>query len=131
MAVWRGIGGFRAEASLLTWMTQIAKNHVRQSYRKGHGITTVSLDAMDEEIAVDSIDMVETVQQRRILASIATLPELLKIPLLLALRRGLPYQEIARRLGCTVAAVKMRISRARAILSSAFNQEETRGDSHV
>jgi len=49
-------------------------------------------------------------------ARVRELPESLRAPLLLKVQEELPHAEIARRLGCTIPAVKMRLSRARAML---------------
>ncbi len=124
VATWRNIRSFRGDASLLTWMKQIAVNYVRQLHRKQHGHASLSLEVMDEELPALAIDLPEHLHHRQILANIEALPDALKRPLLLALRRGMPYKDIARREGCTVAAIKMRISRARAMLANTFNQEE-------
>lgn len=132
IAAWCGIHAFRGDASVLTWMRQIAVNCVRQSYRKHRGQTDLSLAVMDDDACPAApSDLVEHLHHRQILARIDALPESLKRPLLLALRRGMPYNEIARREGCTVAAVKMRISRARALLAGTFDDEERKGETHV
>lgn len=55
------------------------------------------------------------------------LPPTLRAPLLLHAVQGLDYDDIARTLGISRAAVKMRISRARAAFRAAYRQGEEVG----
>jgi len=60
----------------------------------------------------------------RLLAAVAALPETLRLALLLRVNEDLSYAAIAEVLGCTTAAAKMRIARARAILAEAMSEED-------
>ena len=51
-------------------------------------------------------------------------PPALRAPLLLHAVHGLDYDDIARALGISRAAVKMRVSRARALFRAAYRREE-------
>jgi len=51
-------------------------------------------------------------------------PPALRAPLLLHAVHGLDYDDIARTLGISRAAVKMRVSRARALFREVYGREE-------
>ncbi len=59
----------------------------------------------------------------RLLSALAALPDSLRLTLALRVDEGLSYAEIGEILDCTAAAVKMRISRARAALAEAMKEE--------
>ncbi len=56
--------------------------------------------------------------------ALRAVPPALRAPLLLHAARGLDYDDIARALGISRAAVKMRISRGRALFRAAYRREE-------
>jgi RNA polymerase sigma-70 factor (ECF subfamily) len=60
----------------------------------------------------------------RVLRAIQSLPERLREALVLAVDGGLRYEQIAAILGCSVAAVKVRIHRARLQLRIELDEEE-------
>ena len=63
---------------------------------------------------------------RDTLAALQTLPEIDRTALLLRAHEGLPYEEIARVLGLSVSAVKVKIHRARLRLAERKNEAERR-----
>jgi RNA polymerase sigma-70 factor (ECF subfamily) len=71
----------------------------------------------ERQVVVD-----ETVS--RIESALMSLPEPLRLPLMLRVNEEMPYAEIAQVLDCTTSAVKMRICRARTALANALREEE-------
>jgi RNA polymerase sigma-70 factor, ECF subfamily len=109
----------------LTWLYAIAANLVRDRYRWRARHPAVSLDAPvgdsdqdwssrlpdsspDPSATLEARERAETVRR-----AVATLPEDLKTPLILAEYEGLAHAEIGQVLGCSAKAVEMRLYRAR------------------
>lgn len=49
LLAWRGLGGFRGEAQLRTWLFRIARNRLVSVRRRQQGPSPLSLDALAEE----------------------------------------------------------------------------------
>jgi RNA polymerase sigma-70 factor (ECF subfamily) len=117
-----------------TWLYAIASNLVRDRYRWRSRHPQVSLDIENEEnknslkenLRVEGPAPDEQMQaQERAVAvrnAVATLPEELRQPLILAVYQGLPQAEIAAILNCSVKAVETRIYRARQQLRTSLNE---------
>ena len=123
LAVWRGIGSFRADAAFSTWLYRLATNACLDILRreKKHG-ENVSLD--DEERRLDPPDLsaqpqeaVERAEtQRMVREALYALPDDYRQVLLLRETEQLSYAEIAEVTGLELGTVKSRISRARLAL---------------
>ena len=131
---WRGLGRFRGESSLATWLHRIALTLARNRYwyffrRRRH--CWVSLDQPLREDSVASLaDLVAAPEadpaqeaatsefNRLVAVSMARLDR--KHREILAMRNllDLSYEEIARTLGINIGTVKSRIARARENLRS-------------
>jgi RNA polymerase sigma-70 factor (ECF subfamily) len=117
-----------------TWLYAIASNLVRDRYRWRSRHPQVSLDAENEQTEANLKDNLratepapdEQLQTDERAASVrnavATLPEDLRQPLILAVYEGLPQSEIAEILKCSIKAVEMRIYRARHHLKAALTE---------
>lgn len=123
LALWRGIGSFRQEAALATWLYRLASNCCIDLLRRGRkNPSGPSLD--DDEQLIDAVDPAPLPQQeleRRersdaLRAALAALPEEYRAILLLRESEGLSYAEISAALGLELGTVKSRISRARTLL---------------
>lgn len=123
--VYQNRARFDVRQNFSTWLYTIASNLVRDRYRWRRRHPQVSLDAQDEETGtgfvhrladgtgtpgeyLQSTERAETVRR-----AVASLPEELRQPLILAEWEGKPQAEIAAILNCTVKAVETRIYRAR------------------
>jgi RNA polymerase sigma factor (sigma-70 family) len=116
---------FDSRQKFSTWLFSIASNLVRDRYRWRARHPQVSLEAEHDETAAglkDHLPDAEPAPDRQlqaeeravaVRAAIATLPEELRQPLILAVYQELPQAEIARILNCTPKAVETRIYRAR------------------
>ncbi|MBR3561238.1 MAG: sigma-70 family RNA polymerase sigma factor [Oscillospiraceae bacterium] len=123
LAVWRGIGGYRADAQFSTWLYRLATNASLDLLRreKKHG-GDVSLD--DEEARLDPADPApqpeeaaeRSEEQRLVREGLYALPDHYRQVLILRELEQLSYTEIAAVTQLDVGTVKSRISRARQAL---------------
>ena len=123
LAVWRGIGGFRADAAFSTWLYRLATNAcldvLRREKKRG---ADVSLD--DEEARLDPADSAprpedaaERAETRRLVReAVGALPDDYRQVLLLREFEQLSYAEISEIAQLDIGTVKSRISRARQAL---------------
>lgn len=128
----RALPQFRGDASFATWLFRIARNLcVRKQQQMMAHPTTISLDQPlneDEDISTlmrQMIDFAAENPQQVVLAkelrekvweAVDKLPPNLREVLILRDMEDLSNQETAERMGLTVAAVKARLHRARALL---------------
>ena len=115
------LGGFRGGSSFKTWLHRIKVNHCFD-YLKARRARPAFADTTPEDLAAEPAaavepaaerDLLDSEQRQRLAAAIDALPDNLRIPLTLRDLDGFTYDEIARRLGLGLSAVKMRILRAR------------------
>jgi RNA polymerase sigma-70 factor (ECF subfamily) len=129
LRVWRGLGGFRGEAKLSTWVFQIAWNYLR-GYRRRMGrqhhflasgsegnervIERAQDPAPDPERRAAASDLLARVEE-----AMGELPEHFRVILWLRDAEKLPYDEIARVLEVPIGTVRSRLARARQALRRA------------
>lgn len=125
LRVWRGLGGFRGEAKLSTWVFQIAWNHLRRHRRRllgrpamlvvegheGDPAGRVADDAPDPHRRAAAGELLERVE-----AALRELPEHWRVVLWLRDGEDLSYEEIAAVLDVPIGTVRSRLARARAAL---------------
>lgn len=129
MRMYTNIAGFRAEASLSTWLFRIAGNLCTDSFRKNkHARGNISLDApMDESEEGASRDVPDMSSEpdrlfgrkelgEQIEAALAKLPPKLRSAVILHDVEGLAYDEIAQTERVPLGTIKSRIFNARAAL---------------
>ncbi len=109
---YRAFGGFRGEASVRTWLYTIARNAVRDFFRRKK--PTTSLETYVESHGDPAASHVElparTVRLRR---ALAMLPEEFREVVMMFYFEGLSLAEIAEALSLPVGRVKSRLNRAR------------------
>jgi RNA polymerase sigma-70 factor (ECF subfamily) len=116
ITVYRNLKKFRFESQFTTWIYRITINKCKDHLRKVN-VRRIFLSLKDEEAesVLESInedsDIKEIVRD-----AIATLPDKLRIPLVLKDLEGFSYQEIAETMNCEIGTVKSRIFRAREAL---------------
>jgi RNA polymerase sigma-70 factor (ECF subfamily) len=120
--VFRAADNYTPDAKFTTWLFTIVKNLCFNAIRKRQSANLVSMDEETiREIASredDPARMLEREQIRqRVNRAVNTLPENLRIAVILQKFHGLSYEEIAAVLGCSVNAVKLRVHRAKDFLS--------------
>jgi len=115
-----GLKGFEGRATFRTWLERIKANHCINHVRSRSHVTFLDID--DE--AVQAAPQLRTSpaaeralaardERERVAAVLHGLSDQIRVPLVLRDMDGLPYQEIADRLGIGLSAVKMRIKRGR------------------
>jgi RNA polymerase sigma-70 factor, ECF subfamily len=130
--VYQNSNKFDPNQKFTTWLYAIASNLVRDRYRWRSRHQQVSLDAENEQTesslketlrAAEPLpdQSLQTEERADVVRkAVATLPEELKQPLILAVYQDLPQAEIATILKCSVKAVETRIYRARQQLRTAL-----------
>jgi RNA polymerase sigma-70 factor (ECF subfamily) len=132
LRVWRGLGGFRGEAKLSTWVFQIAWNYLRL-HRRRSGRQHPLLSAASDEggLAVERTPDPSPDPERRAAASdlldrveeaIDRLPEPFRVVLWLRDGENRPYEEIAAVLDVPIGTVRSRLARARRALKQELEE---------
>jgi RNA polymerase sigma-70 factor (ECF subfamily) len=114
ITVYRHLKSFRFESQFTTWLYRITVNKCKDHLRKKN-IRSIFLPLKDEEPVFESINE-DTDIKHIVRNAIATLPDKLRIPLVLKDLEGFSYQEIADTMECEIGTVKSRIFRAREAL---------------
>jgi RNA polymerase sigma factor (sigma-70 family) len=114
---------FRGDAPFGAWLFLLARNvardHWRANDRRARHELAVEVDApTDEPGPLAALAQDEELRQLR--RALQALPDETRELLLLARFQALPYEQIARQLGCTVGAVKVRVHRALRSLRAQF-----------
>jgi RNA polymerase sigma-70 factor (ECF subfamily) len=128
LKVYRGLGGFRGEAGLKTWIYRIAINQAmnqKRWWRRRKREETISLDitrgqsdttignllpghgSSPEEHAISSE------RERNVMHALGEIKEEYRIALMLREIEELSYEEIAQTLSISIGTVKSRIARGR------------------
>ena len=112
MKAWEKRSSLRDPSSFKTWITRILINVCYDTQRRNR--RTIPLDSVQEQsVSVPDPELAE---------ALATLPDKLRIPLVLVLSEGLTYEEAAKTLHLTAATVRGRIYRARKQLKKELNE---------
>jgi RNA polymerase sigma-70 factor (ECF subfamily) len=121
LKAFRGLGNFRFQSSLFTWLYRIARNEC-QNYHRGRGTPEIplgailgSVDEIDPRPASNGSDWH---QEREIIVQNAVMQLPLKMREVVVLKylEGLSYEEMSRALGCAPGTVASRLNRALAEL---------------
>ncbi len=122
-----GLRRFEGRAQFRTWLQRIKVNHCLSFLRKQQGATMVDIDDLAEAPppalhveASAQADLEAGHDRVRILAVLDSMPDTLRIPLILRDGDGQSYEEISEQLGIGLSAVKMRIKRGRAVFRERF-----------
>ncbi len=128
--VFRSARRYKPTAKFTTWLYTITHNAIRNEYRRRSRHAAESFDALtqpgetgepgaqlaDPQATDPSQIVSEHELQEKIQAAIQLLPEAQRTAVILCRFEGLPYEEIAEVLDCSVAAVKSLLHRARETL---------------
>jgi RNA polymerase sigma-70 factor, ECF subfamily len=120
-AAWGAARRFRDEAggSAAPWLFGIARNLLRQ-YHKHNRIETAARARLGMPLAFADCEDYDRVDEReeavalspRLRGAMHALPSEQRRALQLRVVHGLPYEEVAGRLGCSQNAARLRVSRA-------------------
>ncbi len=121
------LDGFRGDASVRTWLIRIGRNLYLNRARRDS--RTTSLDALTEKGVSFRAGQPEPEpaaldreRGRELQAALLTLSETDRSLLLLTSQEKLSYREVSRILGISVAAVKVRVFRARQRLAKVLDK---------
>ena len=128
--VFRSARRYQPTAKFTTWLYTITHNAIRNEYRRRGRHAAESFDALTQPGATgepgaqladpQAIDpgqiVIERELQEQIQAAVQLLPETQRTAVILCRFEGLPYEEIATVLNCSVSAVKSLLHRARETL---------------
>jgi RNA polymerase sigma-70 factor, ECF subfamily len=104
----RGLDGWRGEASFRSWLFTIASNLLKDQFRRRKGRTVVSLDDRDLPAHDDPASTVIADEMgERIRQGVSRLPRLQREVFLLRVQQGIDYEEIAAALGTTPGAARV------------------------
>jgi RNA polymerase sigma-70 factor (ECF subfamily) len=124
ITVYRHLKSFRFESQFTTWIYRITINKCKDHLRKKN-VRRIFLPLSEEEKEPVFESINEDTDIKQIVRSaIATLPDKLKIPLVLKDLEGFSYQEIADTMECEIGTVKSRIFRARESLKKVLKPIE-------
>jgi RNA polymerase sigma-70 factor (ECF subfamily) len=119
--------GFEGRSQFKTWLQRLKINHCLNYLRRRQGVTEVPLADDDDDgaqVGSQAPTITRELELRddraRIAATLGSMGETLRVPLVLRDVDGLSYDEIAERLGIGLSAVKMRIQRGRAEFRRVF-----------
>ncbi len=113
-----GMQNFEGRSSFRHWL-QVIKVHHCLNHLKRHKKNQVSIDDEEEgmtnsaELATADRTLERLSDRQRIHQILETMPELLRLPLVLRDMDELSYEEVAANLKISLSAAKMRIKRAR------------------
>jgi len=119
---YRSLGRFRGESSFKTWLYTIATNTARTSLERRVRRERVGGQSLDDDAQVLSAGSVPSglpdpetmlVTRDAIDRALATLPDDLRVAVVLRDVEGLDYKEIAKVTGAPIGTVESRIFRAR------------------
>jgi RNA polymerase sigma-70 factor (ECF subfamily) len=120
LAAWRGLRGFRGEASFSTWLFALARNACIDHARRA--AVRPQLVINHDELGTEPIADTTRATADAIIAAAAVLSVPLRQALLLRDIQGLSYEEIAQLQDVPLGTVRSRISAARAAVARAVGE---------
>ena len=133
IAVFRGIGAFRGDASLMTWMRKMTVNiclnwkrkwarRFRWDHRSIETDAGHILPEAEEHSKTPERDYMAHESENRLMEHVADLPEKLRSVLVLNALEHLSYDEIAQLLNIKTGTVKSRLHHARKLLAESHSR---------
>jgi RNA polymerase sigma-70 factor (ECF subfamily) len=133
LRAWKGMGKFRGDARLTTWLYRITANtasthiqkrrkHRAEPYPEHHDVIELRPELQPEGAAESAATL------GRVEAALAGLSPKLRAIVVLKDVYGLSHEEIAAELGISVAATKVRLHRARRKLRTDLDAEFGRSE---
>jgi len=128
LKVYKGLGKFRAESGLKTWIYRIAVNQAMNQqrwWRRRHRDETVSLDLSRGEseatlanrlpslTASPEQEAIKSERERSLMRALGQIKQEYRVALVLREIEELSYEEIAETLAISIGTVKSRIARGR------------------
>jgi RNA polymerase sigma-70 factor (ECF subfamily) len=123
LAAWRGLGGFRGEASFATWLASIVVNRARRVLRRRREVPA-ALDAEHPDPGAAPPERARAAERNgRVVRAVSALPVKLRIAFVLRYVEGMSGEETARVLGIPSGTVRSRLFEARRRLAADLAEE--------
>jgi RNA polymerase sigma-70 factor (ECF subfamily) len=115
LRVYRGLAGFRGDAQFETWLYRIVSNAAMSHLRKRRRFGELVKDTTEEPPEPPSTALVdeEAVDRDALTKALESLPQSLRVVVILKDVYGLSCREIGGQIGVSEGAVKVRLHRAR------------------
>lgn len=132
--IYRSLGGFRYQSSLLTWIFRIVKNVFldhHKSRRAKERKLEQPLDTTGEPATVAPSDLgpeaqlLQNEERQALWTALQEVPEVFRTVLVLADMQGLSYEEVAAIVGAPVGTVKSRLNRGREALRVVLTEKRS------
>ena len=126
-----GLKRFEGRSSFETWVKRIKANHCINFLKKRSGKSFVDVEdpgvstsdrVRVEPTGLSGLDRLS--KRQRIRATLDSLPDSTRIPLILRDMDGLSYQDIAEELSVGLSAAKMRVKRGREAFRARYGDRE-------
>ncbi|MBZ0269714.1 RNA polymerase sigma factor [bacterium] len=132
--VYAALPRFESRSRVYTWIQRIKINHCLTHLRNRRNrtfldVTDPVLESADEmQIGRTADEVAGAISQRdRVRITLDSLPDTLRIPLVMCDVDGFAYQEIAESLDLGLSATKMRIKRGRELFRERYDAAEATG----
>ncbi len=116
LAAWQSLPNFRGDGSLRSWVLGIARHKVEEYYRRSiREVASPEEDSVPELAETPALEqqLDSAMQQERVQATLALLPEAYGLALLWRYRDGKSAREMAELTGKTEKAIERLLARAR------------------
>jgi RNA polymerase sigma-70 factor, ECF subfamily len=126
LKAWRGLGTFRGDAQMRTWLYRIAINHCQNlrsswAHRNIHGAEDDTIESHAAPPSDCPLRVIETRELgERIQRTLDELPEQYRLVLLLVADEELSYDAVGELTGQSSDAVRGKLHRARKLFSQLF-----------
>jgi RNA polymerase sigma-70 factor (ECF subfamily) len=127
IAAFAGLGGFRGDASIETWLYRIALNKARNwwdSHRRRQRREREGGVRLTPEAARPDEDLEAIAHRERLYAALEGLPEVLREAFVCRVIEGMPLVDASRALAVPISTVSYRTRRAELLLCRALGLEE-------
>jgi RNA polymerase sigma-70 factor, ECF subfamily len=130
--VFFGLRAFEGRSSFANWLQRIKINHCldylrKQVHRSFVGIEEQDVHEFDQLKDLATADnMAEVISNRQLISEVLdSIPNTLRIPLILCDMDQMSYEEVSESLGVSLSAAKMRIKRARELFRERYQKVQS------
>jgi RNA polymerase sigma-70 factor (ECF subfamily) len=131
--IWATKGhGLREAAKAKSWLfTTLYREFLHGRRRDARSMSLEDLPPGESDVAAEDVDRATRLDAATVLAALQAVDEVFRAPLTLFYLEDMSYVEIAETLGVPIGTVMSRLSRGKAQLRAALEQEETATKSKI
>ncbi len=122
LRAWRGLGSFRGDSRVRTWLIRILLNAATDRSRRKR-MALLTRETHDERGTEPADDLARRDLVHRVLVAVHALPKRQREAMLLRVRGELSYRDIGEVMGIRPAVVKLHLIAARKRLAAKFGAE--------